>query len=156
MPATEAQITEALKKLTNSQAYKAAESKLGFAALCVVGTMDRVARRFGDNEGAHPTRLVVTIGDPKKAPEIYNRGVHSDEGIYHTLAYVFVPSRSHGERMKSWIEEQVGAEMLLNGWADIQPWQFEIMFGAAAEALRFDTFDDNGKVQRVLAKARGR
>ena len=154
MPATAEQITEAIKRLTSSRSYKIAETELAFAALCIVGTAGRQRRRWDDNEGGHPTRLVVTTGEPRKAPETYNRGVHSVEGIYHTLAYVWLPSRTHGERMKAWIEDQIKADPMLNGWSDLAPWQFEIMFGAAADALRFDTFDDNEKHRRVLARAR--
>ncbi len=154
MPATEAEITEALRELDHSHAYKAAAKALGFAALCIVSTVGRQRRRWDDNEGAHPTRLVVTTGDPRRAVETYNRGVHSIEGVYHTLAHIWLPSRAHGERMKAWIEEQIKADPMLNGWSDLAPWQFEIMFGAAAEALRYDAFDDNEKHRRVLARAR--
>lgn len=154
MPATVEQITEAVRKLTSSRAYKAAESELDFAALCIVGTFDLVPRSFGDNEGAHPVRLVVTTGEPRHAATIFNRGVHSVGFLYHTQAYVYLNTRTHAERMKTWIEEQLRFEPMLGGWFDSDPWQFEIMFGEAARTLGFETFDEAEKMRRVLARAR--
>lgn len=154
MPATEEQIAEAIRKLTASRAYRDAEEALGFAALCVVGTHGRVPRTFGDNQGAHPSRLVVTTGNPAHAAQIYNRGVHSVGGIYHTQVHVWLVSKAHAERAKAWIEQQLGAEALLNGWASAEPWHYEILFGSAAEALGFEMFDDREKMRRVLERAR--
>lgn len=154
MPATVEQITDAVKKLTSSRAYKTAESELDFAALCIVGTFDRVPRSFGDNEGAHPVRLVVTTGSPAMAPETYNRGNHSVGFLYHTLAYTYLNTRVHAEKMKAWLDEQLRFEPMLNGWYDGDAWQFEIMFGEAAKALGFETFDEDEKMRRVLARAR--
>lgn len=156
MPATEAQITDAVRRVTAMRSYRDAERELEFAALCVVGTHTRQRRTWDDNHGGHPTRLVVTTGDPAKAVETYNRGVHSIDGLYHTLAYVWVRTRDHAEKMREWIETQIKGEPMLSGWTDIEPWQFEILFGAAADALGFETFDDQEKVRRVLTRARGR
>lgn len=133
-----------------------AEAVLEFAALCVVGTISRQMRQKGDNHGVHPTRLVVTTADPYGAAETYNRGVHSVGAIYHTLAYVYWPSRDHGERARDWIEEQVRGERLLHGWYDVEPWQWEIMFGEAARALSVAAFDERERSMRVAARlARG-
>ena len=139
-------------RLRRSVAYRKAEERLGFAALCVVGTMDRQPRRFGDNEGVHPSRLVVTTGDPARAPDHYNRGVHSVGAIYHTQAYVYWPSRDHAERAKGWIEKQVGGERLLNGWTSLEPWVWEIMFNEASQEIQSPCFDEAEKRRRVAAE----
>lgn len=156
MLATEAQITEAVRRVTATRSYREAEKQIEFAALCVVGTHARQRRSWGDNHGSHPTRLVVTAGDPRKAVETFNRGVHSSDGLYHTLAHIWLPTRAHAERMREWIEGQIHGETMLSGWIDIEPWQFEILFGAASDALGFEIFDDQEKVRRVLARASGR
>lgn len=138
-----------------SAAFVTAERVLGHAALCIVGTWDRQRRSWDDNQGGHPTRLVVTMGDPRQASEIYNRGVHSAGGLYHTLAFVWLRSRRHADLMKAWIERSIGGEEMLSGWRDVPPWQYEIMFGMAAETLGFDVFDDPEHVRRVTRKMRG-
>ena len=143
-------------RLKASRAYKAEEGNLGFAALCVVGTFDKQPRNRGDNAGVHPSRLVVTTGDPKRAADIFNRGIHSVGSLYHTQAYVYWSSRERGDTAKGWIEKQVGADPLLNGWADLEPWQWEIMFGEAAHALGFECFDETEKQRRVMARVRKR
>jgi len=141
-------------RLKASRAFKTHEVQTDFAALCVVGTFDRQPRSFGDNQGVHPSRLVVTTGDPKKAPDIFNRGIHSVGAIYHTQAYVYWKSRKHAEDAKKWIEDQVKPVALLHGWTDLEPWQWEIMFNEAAGALKYDAFDENEKARRIWARAK--
>lgn len=142
-------------RLKSSRAHRHAEETLAYAALCVIGTFDRQPRSFGDNQGVHPSRLVVTTGDPTKAPEVYNRGVHSVGALYHTQAYVWWRSKEHAGRAKEWIEQQVGGEVLLNHWYSVEPWQWEIMFNEASVVLGFECFDEGEKQRRVMAKARG-
>lgn len=141
-------------RLKSSRAYKHAEEQLGYAAVCIVGTPGPQRRSWQDNQGAYPTRIVVTTDDPKKAPQVFNRGVHSADGIYHTLAYVYVRSRDHGERLKGWLEAQVAGEPMINGWGNLEAWQYEILFGSACEALGFELFDESEKQRRIWERAK--
>ena len=141
-------------RLQSSRAYKHHEEQLGYAALCVIGTFDRQPRSFGDNQGVHPSRLVVTTVDPRKAPEVYNRGVHSVGALYHTRAYVWWKSKEHAGRAKEWIEQQVGGEELLNHWYSVEPWQWEIMFNEASIALGLECFDESEKQRRIWERAK--
>ena len=142
------------ERLKASRAYKHAEKEAEYAALCVVGTFDRQPRSRGDNHGVHPSRLVVTIGDPARAIDPFNRGVHSVGAIYHTQVYVYWQSRKHAEDARTWIEGQVKPAALLHGWSDVEPWQWEIMFNEAASALGFEAFDETEKARRVWARAK--
>ena len=145
---------EAIRQLRRSRSYLDAEKALGFAAVCVVGTMGRQRRRWDDNEGSHPTRLVVTMDVPHKAAAAYNRGVHSADGIYHVLAHYWLLSREHAERLTQWVYEQIEADPMLNGWVNLEPWHFEILIGMAAQRLKYATFDDDEKHRRIVAKLR--
>lgn len=156
MRADDAQAGGSWSSLRASQAYRKAEARLGFAAICIVGTSGPQRRSWQDNQGAYPTRIVVTTGDPAKAATIYNRGVHSADGIYHTLAYVYARTVEHGEIVKGWLEKQVQGEPMVNGWRDLEGWQYEILFGVAAEQLKIELFDEASKQQRIWAEAKRR
>ncbi len=147
-------IEGAWQRLQSSRAFKKAEETCGIAALCVVGTFDRQPRNFGDNQGVHPSRLVVTTKDPKRAADNFNRGIHSVGALYHTQAHVFWPTAGHGEKAKTWIEHQVGGEKLLNNWIDLEPWQWEIMFNEAATAIGVPCFDATERARRIWNLAR--
>lgn len=140
-------------RLKRSRAYLDAEHRLSFAALCVIGPHHRQRRRWDDNEGAMPTRLVVTSGDPANASRDYNRGVHSPDQIYHTLAYAYWQSREHAERVKDWLEERLKPDPMLHGWWNMEAWQWEIMVGEAAKELRFNSWDESAKVEAVAREA---
>lgn len=147
-------IDGAWQRLQNSRAFKKAEEALGIAALCVVGTFDRQPRGFGDNQGCHPSRLVVTTGDPRRAPDNFNRGIHSVGALYYTQAHVYWHARKYADDAKDWIEKQVAGERMLNGWTDLEPWQWEIMFSEAAVAIGVECFGDEERTRRVWARAR--
>lgn len=147
-------IDGAWQRLQSSRAFKKAEESLGIAALCVVGTFDRQPRRFGDNEGVHPSRLVVTTKDPMRAADIFNRGVHSVGALYHTQAHVYWPDATVGDRAKQWIEKQVSGEKLLHGWTSLEIWQWELMFNEASEAIGVKCFGDEERTRRIWARVR--
>lgn len=147
-------IAKAVGELRRSRAYAEAERQLGFAAVCVVGTAGRQRRRWDDNEGAHPTRLVVTTDAPHKAGVLYNRGVHSADGVYHTHAHVWLRTREHAERLVAWVYDEIRAEPMMHGWTNLEPWHFELLLGMGAERMKFEVFDDEQKQRRVLAKLR--
>lgn len=148
------QIDGAWQRLQSSRAFKRAEETCGFAAVCIVGTHGPQRRSWTDNQGGYPTRVVVTTDDPAKAAQNFNRGVHSVDGIYHTLAHVYVASREHGERVKAWLESQVQGEPMINNWRDVEGWQYEILFGPASETLGIEMFDEAERARRIWAKAR--
>lgn len=147
-------IDGAWQRLQSSRVFKKAEEVCGIAAVCIVGTAGPQRRSWTDNEGAYPTRIVVTTDDPAKAAQIFNRGVHSFDGMYHTMAHAYVASREHGERVKAWLEAQVKGEPMIQNWRDCEAWQYEILFGPAAEALGIELFDEAEKVRRIWARAR--
>lgn len=143
----------AWQRLQSSRAFKKAEAICGFAAVCIVGTHGPQRRSWSDNSGGYPTRIVVTTDDPAKAAQIFNRGVHSVDGIYHTLAHVYVASREAGERVKEWLEAQVSGEPMINNWRDCEAWQYEILFGAASETLGIEMFDEKERSRRIWLRA---
>lgn len=150
------QIDGAWQRLQSSRAWKKAEDGCGIAALCLVTTADLQPRYMGDNEGVHPSRLVVTTKDPKDAIDKYIPGVHSDAGLYYTRAYVYWPTFQHAKLAKSWIEktEEYQHLRLLNGWWNIDPWQFEMAIKDAAAAIGEPYFDGRERALRIWAIAK--
>lgn len=139
-----------------SRSFRKASDKLEFVALCIIGTVGRVRRAWDDNEGAQPIRLVVTAGEPKDCVKVYNRGVHSHDGLYVLHAFIYLESEYHAARVKEWIEGRANSEEMLFGWKDAEPWILELLIGDAVRALSFEAFDRAEKDKRIAARARGR
>lgn len=148
----ESEITRSVRRL--SAAYRDAEKRLGMAATCIIGPMHRQRRKWDDNEGCMPTRLVVTTGNPLHAGREYNRGVHSPDQIYHLQAHVWWQTRAHAEQVKDWLEARVKPDPLLNGWWDVDAWMWEVMFGEAAKALKYEAWGDEARDLRIESEAR--
>lgn len=152
------QIDGAWQRHQSSRAFKKAEEMCGIAAVCVVGTQLRQPRCFGDNEGAHPTRIVVTEGNPDHAAASYNRGHHSPGQTYETLAVVYVADRLLGNKIKEWLDETIDksgqAELMMNNFRDVEPWKYEILFSEASAALGIEVFDAIERARRIWNLAR--
>jgi len=142
-----------------SRSARHIEDQLDFAALCLIGTTERKDRYAGDNEQAQPLRLVVTTGKPKDAPEIYNRGVWRTGEGYVVLAYVYVETRTRGDRLKRRAEELIfgNAVELENKWRDGDPDAWIMLVRDALVELGYEAWDEDGKqayIKRMVKRRR--
>lgn len=158
MRPTELQITDAVRKLTSSVAYREAEKRLDFWAVVMLGTQRRVPRDWGDNEGAWPVRVGVT-----QDPDAYAARVDLEAGSLHehaALAWVWTPSRTHANRLKARLDELLlGSEekrRLRHTWRDVNDPEIDwpILLGEALRGARIDVFDDDERMRRTLREAR--
>lgn len=93
----------------DTRSYRAAKERLGMVAVCLVGPVEIVPRKLGDNRGAMPVRVVVTAGRPEKAAK--DLDLAQPFVPWATLEHVMVDTREHGERLKAALETMlIGAQ----------------------------------------------
>jgi len=93
----QAQISEAVKRITSSHAFKAAEAMREDWAVVFVGTTKRVPRDFGDNRGWWPVSIGLT-----KDPEAYIDDINRRQRDEHIiLDLVWIENHRHGFKLKA-------------------------------------------------------
>lgn len=164
--------TVATMRGPRTRSQRAAEKRLGYVAVCLIGPEHPIPRTFGDNRGGYPVRIVVTTKD---------RTAAKDDDLaqpYHkfvVLELVHVNSREHGDRLKAAIDIQLlGAQAdmdnehprhrfrdVYGSFDDEQTrsiWWGIIIDAALREvkrsARKFDIFDGDEKTKRIAAAAR--
>lgn len=158
MRPTELQITDAVRKLTSSVAYREAEKRLDFWAVVLLGPTHRVPRTWSDNEGVWPARVGVT-----QDPDAYAARVDLEAGGVHqhvALAHVWTASRAHANRLKARLDELLlgtnEAGRLRHAWRNISDPEIDwpILLGEALRGAQIDVFDDDERMRRTLREAR--
>lgn len=144
-----------------------AERRLGHAFVCLVGTVDIVPRRFGDNQGAWPVRLEVHA-DWRQAG--HQADIASPVAAVARLSTVGVQSKAHALRLKGVLDEMLlgrrdGNDVGLRySWRDalafgpLERWWPSLLGEAVLicelEAVGFDVFDVAEHERRVSEMAR--
>ena len=154
---------DAFKRLTSSAAFKAAEEKLEFWAVVLIGTLGRVPKAFGDNYGWWPGRVGITR-DPKE----YARRIDLEQSHEHVaLEVVWTESHRHALRLKAKLDVLLLGEAEINrirhGWRDLDDPEitWPILLGQALDEIRecgeaVEVFSSEMRLQRIINEARKR
>lgn len=158
---------EITKWAKRTRAEIAAETKLDYCAVALIGMRQRVPRYPGDNEMCWPCR-VVTTKDPKtvhKKPDAEQPIPGHDIVV---LEVIWTVSEIHAKRLKDrlvalMLGESKEAQALRHSWIHVEhptqvwgnllPWALHEMRG---NARSFDVFTDAEYRQIVTKTARGR
>lgn len=125
------------------------ERELGHVAVCIIGTIERIPRAFGDNYGVHPIRVAATknprdaTGDADQMSPIHPITLH---------AYVWTESDRDAKRLKAKLEEMLfeNSEQLRYGWKNIEEvWIAEILIGEASRELAIRIFDEDARRAQI-------
>lgn len=144
------QLTAAIEKLKRSHAFKQAEKRLDYWAVMLLGPMERVPRRFGDNAGVFDVRVAASSD-----PEGYLRRHQIEHGVHkrQIVALVWTESAAHAKRLKDKLDSLLTGttEGLLGNWRDIEgdpdvTWQILL-----AQALR--EIEERGETIEVFGEA---
>jgi hypothetical protein len=98
--------------------------QLGFAALCITGTMELVPRKIGDNRGGRPIKLHIS----QSWEDTVTPGLSGSHPYHwHGLLYrIWTEGRPYAARLAQQVVEQVaideeGMERLRSSFFDIGP-----------------------------------
>jgi len=161
MSARQDQIDIAIKRLKSSDAFKAAERKLDFWAVVLVGTLGRVPKGFGDNRGWWPGRVGIT-----RDPDEYTRRMDLEQVHEHaSLEIVWTESHRHALRLKARLDVLLLGESEINrirhGWRDLEDPDitWPILLGQALDEIReggeaVEVFSEQMRLQKILNEAR--
>ncbi len=160
MPATEDEIADAVRKMVASRGYREAERRLDFWAVVLCGTVRRIPRHFGDNEGAWPVSVGVSRDPESYGDDVDRRSGHVVE--HKVLRWAWAESRVHANRVKACLDDMlVGKQAenrLRHSWRDVSDpfvvWDIFLPEVHRELGGRIELFDDEEKMRRILREAR--
>jgi hypothetical protein len=85
-----------------SKAYRAAEQRMDYYAVCLVGWTRPRPGDFGDNEGIWPVKIVIRKKELEAAKEWDQESPHAEVEV---LESVLVESMAHATRLKDALNE---------------------------------------------------
>jgi hypothetical protein len=151
------QLTAAIEKLKRSHKFKAAEKRLDYWAVMLIGPEERVPRRFGDNAGVFDVRVAASSD-----PEGYLRRHQIEHGVHRRqiVALVWTESAAHAKRLKDKLDELLAgtAAGLLGNWRDIDgdpdvTWQILLAQALREIEARGETIEVFGEQERLARVA---
>ena len=119
--------------------------KGGYAALCVIGTRELVARRLGDNMGGRPIKFGISeLWDDRYTPMVDQWSPYHWHGL---LWRVWTHGRPWAGKLEQIITDDLAPERLRNGGIDLGPdGSLKALIERAkrlADAHNVEIWDDN-------------
>lgn len=172
---TEKAITDNIERMRRSISYRDAERRLGYVAVVMVASATALPR-YADEDGvgqfSHNDRgyhvAVSVVQDPDRhAAEISATQYQVPATV---VAYVWVASKAHGDRIKSRIETALGGDRdenwvrnrwyWINGERNLRD-AWDVLLASALQDIEMrgeyvETWDDRQKFDRVFQESRRR